>query len=599
MQHALGKLKHMVRTASDLTQEARELSERDRDYYDDHQLTAEEIATLRRRKQPIVINNRIKRKVDAMVGLEQRMRVDPKAFPRRPDAEDAADAATKALVFVDDNTRFDTKRSHVFETTIVEGYGGVEILAEQRRGKMEIAVNRLRWEEIFFDPYSREKDFSDATYLGTQKWMNIDAALEKLSGVWQGDEESLRDMLSATTAVDDGQTYEDRPMYGTSFAWSDRKLQRVRVAQMYYRSAGIWYLAIFCGGGEIYNEVSPYLDEDGNPTCPIILMTAYIDRENRRYGPVRSMIYIQDEINKRRSKLLHFNNSRQTISVKGAVDSVAALKRELADPAGHVEINIEAFEDAIRAGVKPFEVIPQTDQIQGQFALLEESKAEIDMFGPNPSLIGQTEGGASGRAIMAQQQAGMAELAPLYDSLRDWTIRCYRAMWERIRQFWTDERWVRVTDPYGRQEWLGINRVVGYVEVIDIMTGQRTMQPQIENQMADMDVDIVIDDVPDYVTLQQEQFDQLAQMAKEGIPIPPEAIIKASSVLDKAELLEMLETQREQAMQAQAQAMQAEQRNKDITAQAGAQRDMASAAKSVADAQKTRVETAQMSVGLR
>ena len=45
----LNKLKEMVENSADLTSEAREASERDRDYYDEHQWTAEEIATLNRR----------------------------------------------------------------------------------------------------------------------------------------------------------------------------------------------------------------------------------------------------------------------------------------------------------------------------------------------------------------------------------------------------------------------------------------------------------------------------------------------------------------------------------------------------------------------
>jgi len=44
------KLKTMVETAVDLTTTARELSERDRDYYDGHQWTAEEVRRLRRRR---------------------------------------------------------------------------------------------------------------------------------------------------------------------------------------------------------------------------------------------------------------------------------------------------------------------------------------------------------------------------------------------------------------------------------------------------------------------------------------------------------------------------------------------------------------------
>lgn len=598
----LQKLKMMVQNAADLTQESRAASERDRDYYDEHQWTAEEIATLNRRKQPVITINRIKRKVDAMVGLEQRMRVDPKAFPRNPNDEEVADVATKALTFIDDNTHFDAKRSAAFENLIVEGFGGVEVLVEERRGQFEVVINRLRWEELFFDPHSREKDFGDAAYVGTQKWMDVDAAMSALSGAWEGDEDELQELLQTSmTSTETGETYEDRPYENNSFRWADKRQRRVRVAHMYYKNKGVWHLVIFVSGGEIWHDKSPYQDEDGNPTCPIHLMTAYIDRENRRYGPVRSMISQQDEINKRRSKLLHQLNSRQTIGVKGAVDSVSSMKRELAAPDGHVDVNIEAFEDAARVGMKPFDIVQQNDQIQGQFSLLQESKSEIDMIGPNPSLIGQTEGQASGRAIMAQQQAGMAELAPLYDSLRDWTLRVYSAMWERVRQFWTDERWIRVTDQTtNKNDWIGVNIPTGgFTQVMDPQTGQPTLQPEMQNVLAEMDVDIIIEDTPDHITLQHEQFEQLSEMAAQGIPIPPEMIIKASSLKDKAEVLEMLEQQRMAKMQAQQQAMQQEGQLRQVEVQTKAQRDMAAAAKDGATAQKTQVEAAQMARGLR
>lgn len=600
-QITLNKLKTMVENSADLTSEAREASERDRDYYDEHQWTAEEVATLNRRKQPVITINRIKRKVDAMVGLEQRMRADPKAWPRNPNDEEVAEVATKALVFVDDNTRFDAKRSLAFENLIVEGYGGVEVIVEDRRGRLEVVVNRLRWEELFFDPHSREKDFSDASYLGVQKWMTLDAAEELLAPAWEGKDEELTEILETSMKnTQDGETYEDRPFESNSFRWADRRQKRVRVAHMYYRNRGKWYLAIFCGGGEVYNQESPYHDEDGKPTCPIILMTAYVDRENRRYGMVRSMISQQDEINKRRSKLLHQLNSRQTIGVKGAVDSVEEMKRELAYPDGHVAMNIEAFEDALRVGVKPFEIVPNQDQTAGQFSLLQESKSEIDMIGPNPSLIGQTEGGASGRAIMAQQQAGMAELAPLYDSLRDWTLRVYRAIWERIRQFWTDERWIRVTDQLSQQnDWIGVNVPTGEVQIVPGPNGTPMIQPVMQNVAAEMDVDIVIEDTPDHVTLQQEQFEQLAQMAQQGIPIPPEMIIKASSLQDKGELLQMLEEQRQMAMRAQMAEQQRQGQLEEFEVQSRANKDAASADKDRASAQKTQVEAFQMAQGLR
>lgn len=610
-------LKRMVSSSADMTSAARELSERDRDYYDEHQWTAEEIAVFKKRKQPIITANRIKRKVDAMIGIEQRSRTDPKAYPRNPQDEEAADIATKALVFVDDNTRFDSKKSAAFENMIVEGYGGVEVIVEPRRGKMEIAINRIRWEEIFFDAHSREKDFSDASYVGYQKWMSLDAAVEMYEDTYSGGDDGekkegdLEELLTQMmTSAQDGETYDDRPRNDASFLWTDKRQRRVRVATMYYKHKGKWCLSIFCGGGEIYNDVSPYQDEDGNPCNPIILMTAYIDRENHRYGMVRGMISQQDEINHRRAKSLNDASRRNTMGIKGAFDSVAEMKRQRDTTGGHIEINTEVMEEAARVGMRPFEILPNQDQAAAHFQLLQEAKNEIDLVGPNPSLVGQTQGGASGRAIMAQQQAGLAEMAPIYDSLRDWTVRVYRAIWERIRQYWTEERWIRVTDEAEVPEWVSINRNVGYAQVYG-MDGQMQLVPQMENAVAEMDMDIIIEDAPDFVTLRQEEFEQLANMAGQGVPVPPEMLIEASSLRNKARLLERLQEDKEQAMQAQAQqaqaAMQAQMQKdqadmqKAMAAagkdQASAQKIMAEVAETVADTDKTRVETQRLALG--
>lgn len=578
-----GQLKVMVETAVDLTASARSLSERDRDYYDGYQLTPEEVEALKKRKQPPIVINRIKRKVDAMVGIEQRGRSDPRALPRTPNDEQAADVATKALVFVDDLSRFDLKKSQAFENLLVEGYGGVEIVVEQRRGKLDPVINRLRWEEIFFDPYSREKDFSDASFLGCMKWM----ALDKAIGLYG---EEHKDTLEATVgSVQDGQTFEDRPYQNKNFRWGDPKQKRVRVAQMYYLSGNVWHYAIFTGNGLIYNEVSPYKDDDGNPICAMVLMSGYVDRDNRRYGVVRDMIDPQDEVNKRRSKALHLLNSRQTMGVKGAV-SVQMLKTELAKPDGHIEIDADAAAGAREAGVPAFQVLQTADMAQGNLAMLAEAKAEIDMVGPNAALHGQLEGQQSGRAILAQQNAGLAELAPIYDSLRDWTLRVYRHMWMRVKQYWTEERWVRVTDEVGSAQFIGINTVAGYQ--LDPMTGMPV--PMVENSVAQMDVDIIIDEAPDLVTLRQEEFQQLAEMRQGGVAVPDELLIEASSVRDKRRLLEAMQASKEQAMQMQAQAMQAQAATAETETQIKAMTAQAKAAKDTADADKTATETALM-----
>lgn len=544
---SLAQLKSMAERGTDLTSDAREASERDRDFYDGFQWTAEEEAILRKRKQPVITINRIKRKIDAMVGIEQRGRVDPVAYPRNPQDEEAADLATKALRFVEETQRIDVKRSSAFENLLIEGYGGVEVIAEEYNGQMDVCIKRLRWEEIFFDPHSREKDFSDAAYLGVLKWMSLDAAMEYAAPFWDGERAELEAILDTGADGVAGETYEDRPQREGGMAWADKRLKRVRVAQMYYKRDGQWHLAIFTGKGELFNDVSPYI-EDGKPACPIILMSGYVDRENRRYGVVRDMISMQEEINKRRSKLLNALNNRQTMGMKGAV-AVAEMKRQLAMPDGHVEVDPAAFDP--ETGMKPFEIIPTTDMANGQFQLLQEAKSEIDMLGPNASLLGQLSGQQSGRAIMAQQQAGLAELAPIYDSLRDWTERVYRACWHRIKQFWQEPRWIRVTDEEAAAQFVGVNQMV-----------MGPYGPQMMNAIAEIDVDIIVDQAPDYASLRAEQFDKLADLAAKGVPIPPDVLLDVADIRDKRKLMEKLqpppEMQAQQAQMAQAQAAIAE-----------------------------------------
>jgi hypothetical protein len=377
------ELRTMVDVAGELTESSREHSEVCRDYYDSHQWTAAEKSVLAKRKQPILTVNRVKRKIDAVVGIEQKGRVDPRALPRNPQDEQGADVATKALVFIDDLERFDVKRSAFCYNLSIEGTGGIEVCAKEKKGVFDPCLIRLRWEELFYDPFSRELDFSDAGYTGVQKWMTVETAIEFCNGYDHGMEpDELRSMLERTLHAT-GQTYEDRPAEAAGAQWGDRTKKRIKLAYLYYKHGGAWRLALLCGGGTIYDEPSPYLDENGKPENAMILQSCYIDRENRRYGIVTDMISMQDEVNKRRSKLLHQLNSRQTQGQKGSVD-VAKVKRELALPDGHVE-----YEQDPQSTFPSFQIIPQSDQISGQFELLQESKAEIDMLGPNASLLGQ------------------------------------------------------------------------------------------------------------------------------------------------------------------------------------------------------------------
>lgn len=111
--------------------------------------------------------------------------------------------------------------------------------------------------------------------------------------------------------------------------------------------------------------------------------------------------------------------------------------------------------------------------------------------------------------------------------------------------------------------------------VVDPMTGQPTVDPmtgqpiqQVQNNPAEMDVDIVIDSTPDTAVIQEEQFQRLAELVQAGMPIPPDVLIEASSLPKKKLLLDKLKQAQEQQAQQPDMAMQAEMQKAQMQAQA-------------------------------
>lgn len=551
----LSKLVQYFEDSEDSTTDSRALCERDSDYYHGKQLTAEELKTLARRKQPPVINNRIKTKIDFMLGQELKTRTDPKAFPRNPEIDEgSANAATDALRFLCDKGKFERTRSLCYEDGLLYGTYGTQVVVTPKGNNYDIVPVHVPWDRCFWDPHSRSKDFSDAKYKGIVIWMDKDDALNDPR--WKGKESVLTDTDTSSASL--GQTYEDKPVD----RWVDAKRNRVRIVYIEYQEKGKWYYAYYTKGGFLKGPViSPFVNDDGESIPSLEFQSLFVDRDGNRYGQVRQYISMQDEINKRRSKGLHLLNSRQTIGEKGAVSDVNVMKRELSKPDGHIDV---------APGMK-FDIVPTNDMTAGNFQMLQEAKGEIDAQGPNAALTGAESRDLSGKALDRLQQGGNTETAIQTDGLRDWEHRVYRLMWYCIKKYWTSEKWVRVTDDENSPKYVGLNipttageqmieklkkqgEQISPEQAQMIMSDPRAQQPAVNNNVAELDVDIILEDVPDTVSIQQEQFEQMVQlyptMPDELKKLGFEALLQASSLRNKKTFIDKLQGKGENAPQA-------------------------------------------------
>lgn len=549
--------------AYDQSWNERVLAQQCRDYYDGLQWTDDELAVLKERRQPPITSNKIFPKINSLVGYEKMRRTDPKAYPRTPKHDKDAEAATDALRYIAERNSFDEIRSSVAEYVLIEGKAAATVTAKKcGDGTVDVAINVVDWDRFYNDPHSRRRDFSDAKFMGVVVWMDEADALQKYPGEDAAD--IIKGAYANTSPSGASDTYDDRP----KLTWGDTNRKRIRVLQHRWIKDGKWHTAIACRGGFLRKpQVSPYVDDEGQPVCDLIAVSAYVTRENQRQGIVRHMLSPQDMVNKHLSKATHRLAVNQVIAEHGAVDSVSKAKQEAAKPDGFIEIN---------PGMR-FEFRDKFPEMAGELQLLQAAMFDIDQAGPSPALAGRTQA-PSGRAQEVQQGSELTEQSVAFDAMKHWSWRVYKAAWACVRQYWTAEKWIRVTDDESNIRFVGLNRPVTVGEEVQRMVEEgQEVPPQlqmaalynpqavvrVENPVAELDVDIIVEDGPDTVTVQAEQFTQLVELSKNSPPgtIPIEMVIEASNLRNKDRILEHLKTggippQMQQQMQQMQKAIQ-------------------------------------------
>jgi len=510
-----------------------------RRYRHGSQWTSDQIKTFNDRRQPVVTFNKIGRKIDGIVGLVERLKQDPKAYPRTPQHQQGADLATAVLRFIMDRNKWNEVGPIIAEAAAIDGLAGIELdlkaMPEQQNtgrqnGGMpgigdnggppmqppqpdyDVMFSPVDNDGFFYDPRSFKHDFSDARYMGIGKYVDEEQLIELLPGMED-------DIKAACDSSGELTSNSDRD---NKWFQSAGDFKQVRLVDVWYKAKGGWRWTLFTGSKILMAGTSPFVDEYEKQFCKYLMFSAQVDHEGDRYGFPRNLQSAQDEVNQRRSKGLHELNNRRIIATKAAVadGNVEALRREAARADGIVLVNTSL--DDVR-----FDDQAKQAAVMGQLEFMRDAAQEIENFGPNPALAGGGGGaglanGSSGRAIALLQQAGIAELGPYMLNLRAWKMRVYRSLFNSVQKYWTNERWIRVTDAEGQPQFVKINEVVQ----IDPVTGT----PMLRNAVGELDVDIILDEGPDSITLMQDTYDAISQALPAVAPMLSPG--KAAAVMD-------------------------------------------------------------------
>ncbi|MGH8073646.1 MAG: hypothetical protein ACREO4_06185 [Lysobacter sp.] len=509
--------------------------QQDYDFYDHIQWSIEDQQVLAARHQAPLTYNKIKMALDWIIGTERRTRIDGAVHPRTEDDVDLAEVKGELLKYLSDTNRVPWERSKAFKDAAISGVGWTEETIRTDRAEEPVMVKHVPWRHMWWDPYSRADDLSDARFVIRQKYVDLEYAEAMVPGRVELVRRAARDHLYTD---DYGEEELDLPQVfrkydsrghelsgkriGGRVSVDSRMRLRVRMLECWFRKpvavkklwgpgfAGVEYDP----QNEEHQDAKASIDNNGNIFsltdaiseqiwCAIFTEEGLLqlskspfkhgqlpftpywcyrrNRDGMPYGVVRGIRDSQEDLNKRMSKLLWALSCNQLFYEDSAIDedNLEEIKREIAKPNGVLK-----FADGALSGGR-VKVERNMDVADAQIQLLELDAAHIhDGSGVNRELLGRETNATSGRAILAKQQEGAVTTAELFDNYR-LGIQCScEKQLSLVEQYMTQQRQFRIVGERRGVDWRLINEVR-----LDSLTGQWEVQNDITKSHADFVVD--------------------------------------------------------------------------------------------------------------
>lgn len=518
-------------------------------YKENEQWTPAEKAELKKRNQPDTVNNQIAVTLDRMVGqfVKQRSRIGYRGR-NYPQDEAIAQTLSDVFLFIKQNSGLEYEEREMAEDGFTSGIGVLETYVTfNDLLKPEIKIRHEDCLNIHPDPFSRRYDWNeDASFIARSKWVDVAEAEE----LYPGKRKEISAMMSETSSgLLAGIDNFKRDNY------IDEKQRRIRLVEMWYKEKSRESLmllpngetvpltnakrkdveafreknpkakridrikvkmrvAVFSGGVLLEDKDSPF----DHPYFPFIPYIVKRKKDGQPYSLILTALSLQDAINKRESKALALLTMNQAIYRRGVIADKAELATEMAKPDGQIELLNGEFG-------KDFAIEKNIDLAQTQFALHQESKNDFRrVTGINPDALGEKSEMRSGVGVARKQQMTDIIVAPIFDNFRRTRMILAKIVLEMVKQYWTEEMLFYVTDDLqaARAVNLDANSLKAIKEGI---------------------YDVVVDDLPDTTTIQQEVFATLSQTLPQILQFGPGwagLLIQMSDLPKKEAILEQI-----------------------------------------------------------
>lgn len=526
------------------------------DFYDGAQWTREEEDALRENGQAAIVVNKIAGKIDNLAGGEVGGRTRMVYRSRSGDAreEETARTLTDLALYVAERGEQGLEISSAFRAGLVDGIGWLDVGVEDGERGVEIFVRAEDPFSMVWDPLSRRADMADARFVARERWLDEDG-VEMLFPEKGAKVAAALKAAGGFGAAAYGMGVAGR---GEEVGYYDERGGRFRVVEVQYKQlAKQWRVrladgrlvatfdkdetkvagavvedtamvprvsvAYFAGDVLLDNRPLEFMHNDFT-LIPYIYKRHKAD--GRPYGLVRAAIDPQRELNKRRSKAMHLLNTAQVIADIDAVEDPSTLAKEAARPDGII---------LKRAG-KELRIIRNVELANGQVGVMEQAGRDIqEVLGVFDESLGKQSNAVSGVAIQQRQMAGSLNQMFAFDALRLTKKRMGEQVLALIRQFFSEEMVIRITDSLGAARLVRLNQPVrdAHGNIVRNKDGEPLREPDLSQGQ----YDVVVEEVKDALSARELDVQRLELLLKAGVPIPPAVLVEASGVSNKEAIL--------------------------------------------------------------
>lgn len=430
---------------------------REMDFYDGNQLDQATLARMEELGMPPIIVNLIKPTIDAVIGMEARTRSDPLVRPENDDSTEGAEALNEKLKEATRLSRFNRACADAFGSQCKVGVGWVEVSRNSDPFQYRYRVQDVSRKEMWWDWRARSPDLSDARFIIRRKWYDADECAQHFPRharlinqaisqrpLWESWADEDATSLSRSWEIEQSTSLQAEE-------WRDTERNRLAIYEVWYKVfETVWVLdlpdgrvveydrennmhvqavaanlieprranthrmrvAYYLGPHQLEDVPTPYQHNK----FPYVAFFGYReDRSNAPYGLIRAMKSPQEEVNARRTKMLHTLSSRRVTADADAVTDHRLTAEEVGRSDAYIILNEN------RRNPNGFRVDNDEGLNAQQYQLMIEAKGNVqEASGLFQEFMGRAQhGGQSGEAIKNLIDQSQQVVGEIMDNYRE------------------------------------------------------------------------------------------------------------------------------------------------------------------------------------